>query len=116
MKKIISVLLIVAMMAATFAMVFAGTVTAVAEGAEASVTAKYVSNDNDAGSIGSRIAGFFALIFDVLFHRSNNPGLFSVIIDGIYNAFDNRFDISGFMEGLNASGFIEWFNHTFFPR
>lgn len=114
MKKFISVLLIVAMMATTFAVIFAGTVTAFAAESNSVAVSEYVSAEKS--SISAKFSAAIVWLLDVLFHRSKDAGILSVLMEGIYDIISSRHDVEGFMNFLINSGIVEWVTRVFFPR
>lgn len=113
MKKFISVLLIVAMMATTFAMIFAGTVTAFAAEKEATIVEEEYQPIEE-GSIGAKFAAAFVWLFNELKGRSRFAGVFSILMDGIVDYVDTHIaDLDGIYYFFTHSGIVEWIAHKF---
>ena len=114
MKKFVSVLLIIAMMATTMSVVFAGTVTAFAAESTVAVTTE---ESSEGGSTGLKMfAGFLWFINEVC-KGILHGGVFSVLLDDVFEYIEkNVFDVSSIYTYLENSGIVEWVAHLIFPR
>ena len=114
MKKFISMLLVISIMATTFALIFAGTVTAFAAESNAVTAEEYVPVDDT--SIGAKVAAIVVWFINAFRNSSNDAGPLSYIMEAIYQAIAQRYDVEGLMEWLNESGIVEWVTRIVFPR
>lgn len=110
MKKIICMLLIIAMMATTMSVIFAGTVTAFA--AESAVTAT-AEADEESSSVFAAIVSWF---INGILKGINGGGIFSTLLDDIFDYIKNVFNIDAVYDYLENSGIFEWAAHLLFPR
>lgn len=109
-KKLISVLLIVAMLFTTVTIIFAGTVTAAAATTTSvatteigDVAAKVINSITESGFIKTLID-----IFKAVWNYIQNNGGFGSILDSFYALIQSiGVDIDGIYEWLTTSGIIE---------
>lgn len=114
MKKIISILLIIAMMATTMTVILAGTVTAVA--AEGTVTVAEAAETDGKLTAERFLAGFLWFINEIS-KGIRNGGIFSALLDDVFDYVkENIIDIDSIYDYLENSGIVEWVAHLIFPR
>ncbi|MBQ6624810.1 MAG: hypothetical protein IIX39_03215 [Clostridia bacterium] len=107
MKKLISVLLVIAMMMSTCVVIFSGTVTAFAATA---------NNAPDTQSITEVVKTFILLVKSLHKYFQEQGGFFALVMDGIYQSLEDvGLDIDGIYEWITTSGIEVWVAEVLFP-
>ena len=107
MKKLISVLLVIAMMMSTCVVIFSGTVTAFAAGA---------NNASDTPSFTEVVKTFILLVKSLHKYFQEQGGFFALVMDEIYQSLEDvGLDIDGIYEWITTSGIEVWLAEVLFP-
>lgn len=113
MKKLISVLLVIAMMMSTCVVVFSGTVTALA--AESSSIATEI-DAGDTPSFTEVVKTFILFVKALHKYFQEQGGFFALLMDEIYLSLEEAgLNIDGIYEWITTSGIEVWVAEVLFP-